>query len=93
MINNIENNLLDNNIEQQENQQQEQINNCHYLRTHPLKISLFIMQMVLSIGLILFSLLQIAYNTSNTDNSVYFSIVSGLVGYWLPSPKSKLKNQ
>mgnify|MGYP001383126251 CR=1 FL=1 len=25
------------------------------------------------------------------DRSVYFSIVSGLVGYWLPSPKSKLK--
>ena len=65
---------------------------CSFMVTHPLKISLFIMQIILTIGLVSFSLYEISVlSEEDKDRSVYFSIVSGLVGYWLPSPKSKLK--
>jgi len=83
----LENNLLE------PQPQPEQIPYCHYFKTHPLKIMLFFMQLILSIGLISFSLYQISIIPEDGEKSVYFSIVSGLVGYWLPSPKSKLKKQ
>ena len=67
--------------------------NYSYLKSHPLKISLFIIQVILSLGIITFSLIQISIIPEEEGKSVYFSLVSGLVGYWLPSPKSKLKKQ
>mgnify|MGYP001476980873 CR=1 FL=1 len=76
--NNIQNNIID-------------TTNYSYLKSHPLKISLFIIQVILSLGIITFSLIQISIIPEEEDKSVYFSLVSGLVGYWLPSPKSKLK--
>ena len=90
------NDLENNNLLQQNNQNNQNNQNktcCHFMKTHPLKISLFIIQVVLSFGLVGFSLFQIVRDDlpDETDKSVYFSMVSGLVGYWLPSPKSKLK--
>ena len=90
-IDNLENNLL---LQQPQPQQQpQQEPSCKYLKSHPLKIILFFMQLTLSIGLISFSLYQVATLPEDSEKSVYFSMVSGLVGYWLPSPKSKLKNK
>ena len=88
MNNDLEENLIQNTLTTQKKIYNKTC--CFYMNTHPLKISLFFIQVFLTIGLMSFSLYQISI-IKEEDKSVYFSIVSGLVGYWLPSPKSKLK--
>ena len=89
-MNDLENNNL---LQQNNNIINQNKACCHYMKTHPLKISLFIIQVVLSFGLVGFSLFQIVRDDlpDESDKTVYFSMVSGLLVYWLPSPKSKLK--
>jgi len=50
----------------------------------------FVMQASISITTLIFSFSQIVLNNKDNtgkDNSVYFSLISSIMGYWLPSPK------
>lgn len=47
------------------------------------KYMFFAVQVIISLAVIAFSMTQII---RNGDSSVYFSLLSGTVGYWFPSP-------
>ena len=53
----------------------------------------FAMQAVLSCGMIGFSMARIFTLPEGEDRSVYFSIMSGILGFWLPSPKVSKKKR
>jgi hypothetical protein len=53
----------------------------HFCVTH----SRFIIQAVLSATVVGFSITVIMRN-QKTDNSVNYSLISSIIGYWLPSP-------
>ncbi len=53
----------------------------------------FAMQAMLSCGMIGFSMARIFTLPEGVDRSVYFSIMSGILGFWLPSPKVSKKKR
>jgi hypothetical protein len=54
------------------------------------RITPFLIQVILTLSLVSFSILQVTVNP-NKDNSVYFSLIGSVSGFWFPSPKKEDK--
>lgn len=49
----------------------------------------FAVQAVLSISIILLSSVQLIRNVSDSDKTLYYSMLSSTIAYWCPSPTIK----
>jgi hypothetical protein len=59
---------------------------CKFIKNNKLYI-----QLIFSMGMFIFSLVNILNNLKK-NNTIYYSIIIGLIGYWIPSPLSSYKN-
>jgi len=55
--------------------------------------SQFWMQVFLTLLIMIWSVVMLTFKIApDSERTVYFSLISGLIGYWLPSPKLKVSD-
>ena len=75
---------IDNELKSAEARRVYEVRSCCFLIDT--RVARFMTQILISLGLLIFSMIKLFYNPKCEEAAIYSSLLSGIIAFWLPPP-------